>query len=93
MSAETTRFLEGQKIEWTGCPPFSPDLVSKYFYLFPSAKNKLRGQRFSSREEAVGAFKVHVKKLPQSEWKKCYKNWFQHMQKWVDLHGEYFKKQ
>ncbi|GBP35642.1 Mariner Mos1 transposase [Eumeta japonica] len=48
--AETTRFLEGQKIEWTGHPPYSPDLASNDFYLFPNAKNKLRGQRFSSRE-------------------------------------------
>ncbi|GBP59053.1 hypothetical protein EVAR_39137_1 [Eumeta japonica] len=53
MSAETTRFLEGQKIELTGYLPYSPALASNDFYLFPSIKNKLRGQRFSSRKEAV----------------------------------------
>ncbi|GBP32987.1 Histone-lysine N-methyltransferase SETMAR [Eumeta japonica] len=66
-SAETTLFLKGQKIELTGHPPYTPDLAPNDFYLFPSAKNKLRGQHFSSREEAVDAFKMQVLKIPQSE--------------------------
>ncbi|GBP20478.1 hypothetical protein EVAR_78854_1 [Eumeta japonica] len=59
-SAETTRVLEGQKIELTGHPPYSSDLVLNGFYLFPSVKIKLRGQPFSSCEEAVDSFKMHV---------------------------------
>ncbi|GBP56555.1 hypothetical protein EVAR_53629_1 [Eumeta japonica] len=38
-SAETTRFLEGQNIKFTGHPPYSPDLAPHNFYLFPSLKN------------------------------------------------------
>ncbi|GBP40811.1 hypothetical protein EVAR_87073_1 [Eumeta japonica] len=34
--AETTRFLEGQKIELTDHPPYCPDLAANYFHLFPS---------------------------------------------------------
>ncbi|GBP18231.1 hypothetical protein EVAR_9073_1 [Eumeta japonica] len=34
-SAETIRFLEGEKFELTGHPPYSPDLASNDFYLFP----------------------------------------------------------
>ncbi|GBP53966.1 Mariner Mos1 transposase [Eumeta japonica] len=45
-SAEIIRFLRGQKIESTGHPPSSPDLSPNDFYLFPSVKNKLCGQRF-----------------------------------------------
>ncbi|GBP13893.1 Histone-lysine N-methyltransferase SETMAR [Eumeta japonica] len=59
-SAETTRFLEDQNIELTDHPPYSSDLVRNNFYLFPNAKNKSRGQRFSSREEVVDAFKMHT---------------------------------
>ncbi|GBP23713.1 Histone-lysine N-methyltransferase SETMAR [Eumeta japonica] len=59
-SAETTRFLEGQKIKLMGHPPYSPDLASKDFYLFPSVKNKLSGQRLSRRKKAVNAFKMHI---------------------------------
>ncbi|GBP51339.1 Mariner Mos1 transposase [Eumeta japonica] len=80
-SAETTRFLEGHKIELTGHPAYSLDLAPIDFYLFPSVKNKIRGQRLPSREEAVDAFKMHVLEIPQSERKKCYKNWFQHVKK------------
>ena len=32
-------------------------------------KNKLRGQRFSTSEEAVDAFKTLVLEIPQSDWK------------------------
>lgn len=92
-SQETTTFLDGQKIELMGHPPYSPDLAPNDFYLFPNVKNKLRGQRFSTREDAVDAFKQHVLEIPQSEWKKCFKNWFHRMQKCIDHSGEYFEKQ
>ncbi|GBO99586.1 hypothetical protein EVAR_40424_1 [Eumeta japonica] len=46
----------GQKIELTAHPPYSPDLAPDDFYLFPSVKNKLRGQSISKNEEAVDAF-------------------------------------
>ncbi|GBP79093.1 Mariner Mos1 transposase [Eumeta japonica] len=65
--AETTRFLEGQKIEVTGHPPYSPDLAPNNFYLFPKVKNKLCGQRFWNREVVVDTFKVHVLEIPQPE--------------------------
>jgi histone-lysine N-methyltransferase SETMAR len=31
-------------------PPYSPDLASSDFYLFPKLINKLRGRRFGSNE-------------------------------------------
>lgn len=39
------------------------------------------------------AFKNHVLEVSESEWKKCFENWFQRMKKCIDLHGEYFEKQ
>ncbi|GBP48136.1 hypothetical protein EVAR_74641_1 [Eumeta japonica] len=59
----------GKKTELTGHPPYSSDLTPNNFYLFPSVKNKLRGQRFSSHEEAVDVFEMHMLEIPQSEWK------------------------
>lgn len=53
----------------------------------------MRGQRFSSPQEAVDAFENHVSEIPTSEWKKCFKNWFQRMEKCINLKGEYFEKQ
>ena len=53
----------------------------------------MRAQRFSTPEEAVDAFKMHVWEIPQSVWQKCFDNWFKRMQKCIDLNGEYFEKQ
>ena len=92
-SAQTSDYLSTQNIELMGHPPYSPDLAPNDFFLFPSVKNKLRGQRFSSPEEAIEAFKFHVLKIPHSEWNKCFENWFKRMQKCIDHRGEYFEKQ
>ena len=32
-------------------------------------------------------------KINQSEWQKCFDNWFKRMQKCMDLNGEYYEEQ
>lgn len=76
-----------------GHPPYCHDLALNDFHLFPSVKNKLPGQRFSTPVKADDAFKMDVLEIPQLEWKKCYKNWFKRMQKCIDHHREYCEKQ
>ena len=92
-SIQTTAFLSTQNIDLMTHPPYSPDLAPNYFFLFPYVKNKMKGQRFSTPEEAVDAFRMHILEIPQSEWQKCFDNWFKRMQKCLDLTGEYFEKQ
>ena len=92
-SGQTKTFLSSHNIELMGHPPYSPCLAPNDFFLFPHIKKKMRGQRFSTPEEAVDMFKSHVLEVPQSEWKKCFDNWFKRMQKCIDLDGEYFEKQ
>ena len=74
-------------------PPHNPDLAPNDFFLFQNIKNKMRFQCFSTSEETVDAFRMHVLEIPQSEWQKCFDNWFKCRQKCMDLNGEYFKKQ
>ena len=74
-------------------PPYSPDLAPKDFFLFPYVKNKIRRQRFSTPEKVIDVFRMQVLEIPQSEWQKCFHNWFNRMQKCIDLNGEYFGKQ
>ena len=74
-------------------PPYTPDLAPNGFFLLPYVKYKMRGQRFSTPEEAIDAFRMHVLEIPQSECQKCFGNWFKCMQKCIDLNGEYFGKQ
>ena len=76
-----------------GHPPYSPDLAPNDFFLFPTIKNKLRGQRFTSTEEAVNVFKNNVLRVLPLEWKNCFDKWFERMQKCIDLKGKYFEKQ
>ena len=74
-------------------PPYSPDLAPNGVFLFAYVKNKMRGQRFTTPEEAVDEFRMHVLEIPQSELQKCFDNWFKLMQKCIDLNGKYFERQ
>ncbi|CAH1991457.1 unnamed protein product [Acanthoscelides obtectus] len=85
------QYLTEENVELLDNPPYSPDLSPKDFFTFPKIKNRLRGQRFQSPEEAVDAFKNAVLDLPANEWNKCFENWFERMQMCINLRGEYFK--
>ena len=87
-STQTTAFLSTQIIDLMCHTPYSPALVPNDFFLFPYVKNKKRGQRFSTPKEAVDAFRMVVSEIPQSEWQKCFDNWFKPMQKCIDRNGE-----
>ena len=89
-SAQATAFLSFQNIDLTSHPPYSSDLAPNDFFWFSYVKNKMRDQRFPTPEEAVDAFRMHVLEIlvPQSEWQKCFDNWFKRMQKFIDLNGE-----
>ena len=89
--AQTTAFLSTQKIDLMSHPPYCPDLAPNDFFLFPYVKSKMRGQRFSTSEEAIKALRMHVLEIPQSEWQKCFDNWFERMQKCMILMGNILK--
>ncbi|CAH2002547.1 unnamed protein product [Acanthoscelides obtectus] len=76
----TRQYLTEENVELLDHPPYSPDLNPNDFFTFPKIKNRLRGQRFQSPEEAVDAFKNAVLDLPANEWNKCFENWFERMQ-------------
>lgn len=90
---QTTEYLKEKNIELMSHCPYSPDLSPNDFFLFPTVKQKMRGQRFSSPQEAVEDFQNHVSTISASEWRNCFQNWFERMQKCIDLKGEYFEKQ
>lgn len=89
----TIEYLEGNKIDLMDHPPYSPDLSPNDFFTFPKIKEKLRGQRFQSPEEAVEAYKMAILNTPTSEWNKCFNNWFERMEKCIKFDGMYFEKQ
>ena len=46
--------------------PYSLDLSPNDFFLFPYVKNKMRGERFSTPEETIDAFRMHVSEISHS---------------------------
>ncbi|CAH1957479.1 unnamed protein product [Acanthoscelides obtectus] len=90
---KTRQYLTEENVELLDHPPYSPDLSPNNFFTFPKIKNRLRGQRFTSSEEAVDAFKNAVLDLPANEWNKYFENWFERMRMCINLRGEYFEKQ
>ncbi|CAH1965746.1 unnamed protein product [Acanthoscelides obtectus] len=86
---KTRQYLTEENLELFDHPPYSPN----DFFTFPKIKNRLRGQRFQSPEEAADAFKNAVLDLPANEWNKCFENWFERMQMCINLRGEYLEKQ
>lgn len=92
-AAATNDYLKTKKVECIGHPPYSPDLAPCDFFLFPNIKDKLRGIRFNTAEEAVEAYRKLLSEVPSEDWKICFKKWLERMDKCVQLGGEYFEKQ
>ena len=89
---QTVDFLSSKNVELMTHCPYASDL-SNDFFLFPNIKKKMHGERFESPEAAVETFRTLISEVTASEWKKCFENWFERMQKYIDLKGEYFEKQ
>ncbi|CAH1987895.1 unnamed protein product [Acanthoscelides obtectus] len=82
---KTRQNLTKENVELLEHPPYSPDLSPNDFFTFPKIKNRLRGQRFQSPEEAVDVFKNAVLDLPANEWNRYFENWFERMQMCTNL--------
>jgi histone-lysine N-methyltransferase SETMAR len=87
-SHQTSEYLATLNIELMTYPPHSPDLAPKDFFPFPRINDKLHGQRVSSSEKAVEAFKSHVLSISSSDWQKSLGNWFERMHKGINLKGK-----
>ncbi|CAH1959164.1 unnamed protein product [Acanthoscelides obtectus] len=82
----TRQYLTEEIVELLDHPKYITDLSPNDFFTFPKIKHRLR-------EEAVDAFKDAVLDLPANEWNRCFENWFERMQMYINLRGEDFEKQ
>ena len=83
---------EVEKHETHDSCAIQPRLDRCDYFLFPKFQNQLRGQQFSSSEEAAEEYEKRVSEDNTDGWNKCYKNLFIRMKKFIDAHGEYFEK-
>lgn len=88
----TIEFLEKTSVKLMTHSPYSPDLAPCDFFLFPNVKNRMRGHRFPSPEDAVAAYTEELSAMSEIEWRGCFQKWFQRMQRCIECAGEYFEK-
>jgi histone-lysine N-methyltransferase SETMAR len=49
-------------------PPYFPDLIPSYFYLFPKLKTFVAGQRFFSNQETIAAAEGYIADLTKNHY-------------------------
>ncbi|KAI6656250.1 hypothetical protein LOD99_11321 [Oopsacas minuta] len=86
-AAKTLDFLAENSVQLVSHPPYSPDLAPCDFFLFPTIKEKIRGVRFKSPEEARLEFEEALWSLPEEKWHSCFDSWFHRMQLCIDCCG------
>ncbi len=89
-AADTLEFLTEQGVQSVSHPPYSPDLAPCDF-LFPKCKEKIRGLRFESPEEAIDAFNLVIESVSATEWGLCFVKWFSRMKSCIEHQGNYFE--
>jgi len=72
-------------------PPYSPDLATCDFFLFPRMKRDLKGKRFQNVEEVREKTTEALKAITLQEFQNCFEQWKKRWDKCIDSQGEYFE--
>ncbi|GFU76631.1 putative transposase [Trichonephila clavipes] len=91
VAESVNRFLASKNIPVAPQPPYSPDLSSCDFFLFPKLKNHLKGHPFGTLENVQTAVTDQLKAIPISEFHQCYEEWKKRLQRCVASEGSYFE--
>jgi [histone H3]-lysine36 N-dimethyltransferase SETMAR len=91
-AAATLNFLHDSGVQLVTHPPYSPDLAPCDFFLFPKAKQQLRGKRYESANAAVAALNDVLSDMPKKAFQDCFDKWFARMHMCICAMGEYFEK-
>jgi histone-lysine N-methyltransferase SETMAR len=70
-------------------PPYSPDLASSDFCLFPKLKLFLAGQRFSSNQEAIAAVEGYFAHIMKNHYRDGIMALEHRWNKCISLKGDY----
>ena len=53
-------------------PPYSPDLAPADFWLFPTIKKGLKGNRFATVEDMKTNATAELRKIPKQDFHRCF---------------------
>ena len=84
-------FLDRNNIVIVSQPPYSPDLASCDFFLFPKLKKPMKGRRFATIEEIKIASLEELKAIPKSAYEKFFEDWKKRWHKCIISKGDYFE--
>ena len=71
--------------------PYSPDLASCDFWLFPKLKEKLRGSRYETIEEMKEAATKVIDMLTQEDFHGAFQKLLEQYNKCIAAGGDYFE--
>ena len=91
MSQESKDYYKEDKWQLTNHPPHSPDLSPCDFWLFKEIKTAFRGKKYETDTELALAVDLFIAQIPISEFEKCFKIWFERMDKCIKAEGGYFE--
>ncbi|UYV79154.1 hypothetical protein LAZ67_17001276 [Cordylochernes scorpioides] len=72
-------------------PPYSPDMATCDFFLFPKLKRPMKGRRYATLDEIKTASKEELKKILKNDFLKCFEDWKNRWHKCIISHGDYFE--
>jgi hypothetical protein len=72
-------------------PPYSPDLDTCDFWLFPKLKTALKGHRFSDIADIQGHAMTILQSIPEEEFQKCFEQWKHQLTECISVQGDYFE--
>jgi len=71
-------------------PPDSPELPSCDFFLLPTMKTTLKGNRFATMQEVKTASQEALNNIKLQHFQRCFTQWEKRLDKCIASNGEYF---
>jgi histone-lysine N-methyltransferase SETMAR len=86
---QTTQKIKDLGFELLDHPAYSPDLAPSDYYLFPALKKHLKGTRFASDQEVIGAAEIWFADQPKEFFLRGFQKLEERCNKCVQLRGDY----
>ena len=84
-------FLASEKVKVLNHPPYSPDLSPCAFFLFPSLKKMLSGNKYASKSSLGSTIYQCLQQIPKEDYLSAFRDWVKRLQKCAPVKGEHFE--
>jgi transposase len=81
-------FLARKQITMLEHRPYSPDLATNYFFLFPKIKEILKGRHFDDTDDIRSNTTAGLKVISQNQFKNCFEGCTRRWHRYIASQGE-----